>query len=276
MILSLCNEVLREHDLAGQCRIAAALGYGGLEMAPFTLTDDPTTLTTADGERVRAIAQDHGLVITGLHWLLVAPEGLSLTPDDPARRARTLGLLERLIDLCAAMGGTVLVHGSPAQRRLDHAATPEKARDNAAACLAQAAAWSAKAGVTYCIEPLNPGQADYVTTVAEAVEVVDRIGSPALRTMVDTSSAGLAEAEPVAEVIRRWWPTDKLAHIQINDTNRRAPGQGNDQFRPVFEALRDVGYDGPVAVEPFVYEPDGATTAAVAAGYVRGILEGLA
>jgi sugar phosphate isomerase/epimerase len=93
--------------------------------------------------------------------------------------------------------------------------------------------------------------------------------------MIDTSAAALAETQPVADVIRQWWPTGHLAHIQVNDRNRRAPGQGQDRFGPIFEALADVGFDGPVAVEPFDYIPDGPTTAAVATGYLRGIMEGL-
>jgi D-psicose/D-tagatose/L-ribulose 3-epimerase len=275
MLLSLCNEVLREHGFAEQCKIASALGYGGLEVAPFTLADDPVTITDGQALEYRNIAADHGLIVTGLHWLLVAPEGLSLTSDDPAVMARTRALLERLVEMCAVMGGAVLVHGSPGQRLLTHAATPQIARANAAHTLEKVAGWAKSAGVTYCLEPLSSPQTDYVNTVAEAVEIIDAIGSPALRTMIDTCSAGQAENESVADLIRRWWPTGKLAHIQINDTNQRAPGQGDNRFGPIFGALKDVGYDQPVAVEPFVYEPDGPTTAAVAAGYVRGVLEGL-
>jgi len=275
MLLSLCNEVLREHGFATQCKIAAALGYGGLEVAPFTLAKDPQTITDAEAAHYRTIAEDHGLTITGLHWLLIAPEGLSITSGDRDIQARTRSLLARLVELCALMGGTVLVHGSPGQRKLSHGATPEAARANSLENLSRVAKQAEAAGVTYCLEPLAKPQTDYVNTVAEAVEIIDAIGSPALKTMIDTCSAGQTENEPVAALIRRWWPTGKLAHIQINDTNQRAPGQGDNQFAPVFEALRDVGYTGPVAVEPFVYEPDGPTTAAVAAGYVRGVLEGL-
>jgi sugar phosphate isomerase/epimerase len=94
--------------------------------------------------------------------------------------------------------------------------------------------------------------------------------------MIDTASAGLAEEESVDALIRKWWPTGRIGHIQVNDTNQRAPGQGENKFTPVFQALKDVGYDGVIAVEPFIYEPDGSTTAAVAAGYIHGILENLA
>lgn len=275
MLLSLCNEVLREHGFADQCRLAAALGYKGLEIAPFTLADDPFSLMDADIAGFRRIATDHGLAVTGLHWLLVAPAGLSITADEKKVAARTSALIERLVEICALFGGTVLVHGSPEQRALSDAATPEAARENALHLFRQAAGWARAAGVTYCIEPLGANQTDFVNTIAEAIDLVDLVASPAFRTMIDTASAGVQEPLSVAETIRQYWPTGKLAHIQINDTNLRAPGQGDNRFAPVFRALRDVGYDGVVAVEPFIYEPDGPTTAAIAAGYVRGVLENL-
>ncbi|WP_373086009.1 sugar phosphate isomerase/epimerase family protein [Sneathiella sp.] len=275
MLLSLCNEVLREFPFPDQCRIAAALGYQGLEVAPFTLGDDPLALSDTVIRDCRRTAEDHGLAITGLHWLLIAPAGLSITTDDQALRRKTLSLLERLIEICAALGGSVLVHGSPAQRMLDHAASPEAARENAAGVFEKAAGWAAAANVTYCVEPLSRNQTDYINTVEEAAGIVDAINSPAFRTMIDTASAGLAEEETVAALIRKWVPTGRIAHIQVNDTNQRAPGQGENEFTPVFQALKDVGYDGIVAAEPFVYEPDGPTTAAVAAGYIRGIMENL-
>jgi len=93
--------------------------------------------------------------------------------------------------------------------------------------------------------------------------------------MLDTSAAGVTEELPVAALLERWLPTGMIAHIQVNDTNGRAPGQGAGRFGPVFAALRRHGYRGVVSVEPFDYRPDGPATAARAIGYIRGILETL-
>ena len=95
MKLALCNEVLARRPLAEQCRLAAALGYQGLEIAPFTLADDPSTLTERDAAGWREAASAHGLAVSSLHWLLVKPAGLSLTSDDAGVRGRTLDLLRQ-------------------------------------------------------------------------------------------------------------------------------------------------------------------------------------
>ena len=117
MRLALCNEVLRDRDFAAQCAYAAALGYDALEVAPFTLGDDPLALPPSRAREVRRAASDAGIAISGLHWLLVKPEGLSVTSPDPAVRARTIESMRSLVALCAELGGRYLVHGSPAQRR---------------------------------------------------------------------------------------------------------------------------------------------------------------
>src|SRR5688572_594983 len=118
MKLSLCNEVLREFDFARQCAYAAELGYAGLEVAPFTLGDNAYRMAESERAALRRAARDAGIAISGLHWLLVAPAGLSITSADRTVWARTIDVMHRLIELCAELGGTYLVHGSPAQRRV--------------------------------------------------------------------------------------------------------------------------------------------------------------
>jgi sugar phosphate isomerase/epimerase len=270
MRISLCNEVVRDLDFAAQCALAAALGYDGLEVAPFTLdAEAPQLLTAARRTELRRAAADAGIPITSLHWLLVAPAGLSITTADSATRARTLDVMERLVALAADLGATVLVHGSPGARQV--AADGDAARAEEA--MALAGAWAAQHGVTYCLEPLDAGQTNWCTTLAEAAAIVRRIGNPALRTMLDTCAAGNGEAEGVVPLLERWVPTGLIAHVHLNDRNRRGPGQGEDRFGPVLAALRRTAYAGFCAVEPFDYVPDGPTSAARAIGYLRALQE---
>lgn len=276
MKLALCNEVLAGLPLERQCEYAAALGYDGLEIAPFTLSDTPDAIAPAEAARIRRVVESFGLVVTGLHWLLVKPAGLSLTTPDAALRARTLQVMQRLVGLCAELGGAVLVHGSPGQRRIAEGDTHAVALARLQDALAQVAVTAATQGVVYCIEPLSPHETQLLNTVAQAAEVVRAIGSPHLRTMIDCSAAGLAESEPVPALIDRWLPTGLIGHVQVNDPNRRAPGQGPMAFAPILAALQRHGYAGVIGVEPFDYVPDGPGAAAFAAGYLKGLREALA
>ena len=272
MKLSLCNEVVRELPFERQCALAAELGYAGLELAPFTLGEDSYRMPASERAAVRDACAKAGIAISGLHWLLVAPKGLSITTADRAAWERTVEVMRRLVELCADLGGDYLVHGSPAQRRVG--GDPD-APARAEAAWAAVAPDAEAAGVTYCIEPLAARETDFVNTVADAAAIVRRIANPALRTMIDTAAAAMAEPEPVAAAIERWMPTGLIAHIQLNDSNRRGPGEGRDAFAPVLAALQRTSYDGWIAMEPFEYIPDGPTCAARSIGYIAGIIDAL-
>ncbi|MEY4711867.1 MAG: hypothetical protein RIS88_1317 [Pseudomonadota bacterium] len=271
MKLALCNEVLRHLSLDAQCEMAAQLGYQGLEVAPFTLFQDARELDERLAARARASAQAQGLLISSLHWLLVKPEGLSMvTPDEGVRQA-TLDWIRRLIAFAQHCGARVLVHGSPAQRNPQAGQSLADAHARLEDSLRRLAPWAQAAGVTYCLEPLSRVETSVVNTVQEAAQMIARVGSPAVRTMLDASAASQAESEPIAQVLARHLDTGDIAHVQVNDKNRRGPGQGDTDLLPLVRVLRERQYTGWVAVEPFEYRPDGATTAAFSAGHMQAL-----
>lgn len=268
----LCNEVVRDLEFSAQADLAARLGYAGLEVAPFTLdAQAPHALPGPERARLRRAAADAGAPILGLHWLLVAPAGLSITSAEPELRARTLDIIRGLIVLAADLGAEYLVHGSPGQRRVEAPGDAGRAGE----AIAMAGEWAREAGVTYCLEPLDAGQTNWMTGVAEAAAFTAGLGNPHLRAMLDVCAAGNGEAEAVATLLARHIPGGQIGHVHLNDRNKRAPGQGHDRFTPILQALRDAGYAGRCGVEPFEYMPDGATCAARAIGYLDGCMQAI-
>ena len=275
MRIALCNEVIAPMPFPRQCEYAAKLGYDGLEIAPYTFSEEPHRLGKAQLAAARSAAEDAGIAITGLHWLLLKPPGLSISTRDAAVRMKTLEVMLALVDQCAELGGRYLVHGSPHQRRIDSGDTRAAALGRAQEAFATVAERAEKAGVLYCIEPLSSDQTPLVNTLEEAAALVDAIGSRAVRSMLDCSAAGRMETAPLAALVDKWLPRGMIAHVQVNDRNRRGPGQGEQRFAPLLAALVRHGYAGDIAVEPFDYVPDGPGAAARAIGYIRGILEAL-
>jgi len=272
MRISLCNEVIRELSFERQCAFARAVGYDGLEIAPFTLGEDPHLMPSSRRTRLRAAAAAEGIVITSLHYLMLAPPGLSITSEVSAEHQRSIDVMRRLCDLAAELGASILVHGSPAQRRLEVGREAE-GRKRAVQAFAAAAEAAGNAGVSYCIEPLATTETKLVNSVAEAAAIVSEIAHPALRTIIDCCAAARAESQGLPELLQHLLPTGIVAHIHFNDPNRRGPGEGGLGFAPILAALRAGGYQGVAAVEPFLYQPDGPTCAARAIGYLRGLEE---
>ena len=272
VLVSLCNEVIAGMPFAKLCAFARTVGYDGLEIAPMTLSPEPHLLGAAQRAELRRAAADAGIAITGLHYLLRAPEGLSITAADTGVRARTIDVMRRLCDLAAELGARILVHGSPDQRKIEPGREAE-GRKYAAECFAAVAEAAQAARVTYCIEPLARDQTGCINTVAEAATLVRQIASPAVRTMVYCCAAGRTEAQPIPDLLREWLPSGLIAHIHFNDPNRRGPGEGDLAFAPIVQALADAGYGGNASIEPFIYQPDGPACAARAIGYIRGLSE---
>ena len=273
MRLVCCTELLHREGVGfeDQCRFAKALGYQALELAVECLPDDPRRVDMADIRALRAIAEQNGLEIAGLHWLLSNAPALSIT--DPARMGETRDYLLQLVAICAELGGRVLVHGSPKQRVPLSGMSAAARLAHVADLFRPVAAAAARHDVIYAIEPLSRDQTPFINTLEEAQALVDMVGSGHFRTMLDCSSAALAETESVPELVRKWLPTGKVAHIHLNDSNRGAPGTGDDDFSAIIAAIVETGYDGDLSVEPFTTCISSQVTLAIAAATTRAHLQ---
>ncbi len=265
MRYAICNETFEGWDHERVCRVTAGLGYQGLEVAPFTLAPRIGEVTPERRRTLRRQAEDNGLTICGLHWLLAKTEGLCLTSPEEAVRRRTADYLVELARCCRDLGGDLMVFGSPAQRRIPAGYTRAQAADFAVDTFRRAAAGLADQGVRLCLEPLSPPEADFINTCAEAVEILDRIGHPNFVLHLDVKA--MATDGPATELIRRY--AARTGHFHANDPNRRGPGFGATDFVPIFRALRDSGYRGWMSVEVFDYAPDPETVARESIRYMR-------
>lgn len=272
MKISLCNEVIATLSFEEQCKFIRATSYDGIEIAPFTLGEEPHKLSSSKKKEVKKIAADYGVPITSLHYLMIAPKGLSITSSDKFVRDLSTDVMCRLCDLAAELGAKLLIHGSPNQRLLEPGKESEQTKYGIE-CFAKAADAAARNKVVYLLEPMSVKSTGFINTVEQAAKVIRDINSPGLGTMLDCSAAGHSETEPIPDVLKKWIPTGLIAHIHFNDPNRRGPGEGNLAIAPIVKALRDAGYKGDAAIEPFIYEPDGPACAARGIGYLRGIME---
>ncbi len=254
MRFAICNETWQHEQLgfAEVCSRARAIGYEGLEIAPFTLAQDPAKLTLAQARHMGRIARDAGLEVVGLHWLLVKPAGLHLTTPDGAVRARTVEFARHLARVCAALGGRVMVWGSPKQRSLDASWKRADAEARAADALRAVCVEAGACGVELAIEPLGPGETNYLNTADETVELIRRVGHPACRLHLDVKAMS-TEPESIPSLIARHRPL--TAHFHANDPNLRGPGMGEVDFKPIAQALKASGYRRWVSVEVFDYSP---------------------
>ncbi len=246
---AICNEIFQDWEFAESCRAMKKAGYEGIEIAPFTLGEDPAQVSASRRRELAGIMQTEGLEFAGLHWLMVAPKGLHVTTPDETLRERSWQHIRNLIDLCAALGaGGIMVFGSPFQRATTGGASRQEATGRFIDGLAAVAPHAEASGVTILVEALPAAQCDVVQTLDEAAAIVSEIGNPAVRTMFDTHNA-IDEKEPHAVLLDRHY--EIIGHVHVNELDGKHCGQGDYDFKPVLEVLIRRGYGRWVSLEAF-------------------------
>jgi D-psicose/D-tagatose/L-ribulose 3-epimerase len=257
---SMCNEAFEGHSFAGTAKAIRRAGYAGIEIAPFTLAEEPSAITAAARREYRDVMVSEGLAFVGLHWLMVSPKGFHVTGPDAELRRRSWEHIARLIDLCADLGnGGVMVFGSPKQRCATGGLSRAEAVRNFVDGLASIAPHAGARGVKVLVEALPENQCDVVQTLAEAVAVVREAASPAIQTMFDVHNA-IDESEPHAALVDKYF--DFIRHVHVNELDGRHCGAGTYDYKPVLEVLARRNYQGWISLEAFDFTPGAARLAA--------------
>lgn len=269
MKFAICNELFEGWDFNRTVRFVAEAGYDGIEIAPFTLADSVRDIPDGKRRELKERVTDTGIVVTGLHWLLIKPEGLHINHPDPLVRQRTIDYLKDLIDFCADLGGKILVFGCPNQRVILPEIDRHQGWDLACEGFAAVAANAAGRGVTLCLEALPASATNLLVTNAEVLAMVKAINHPNIQMMLDVKSM-CSENLPIPDNIRNC--SGFFHHVHANDPNLRGPGFGELDFKPIFQTLTDLHYDGFVSVEVFDFKPDPVTIAIQSLEYMKKCL----
>lgn len=273
MRFAICNETFQDWPFDKAFAFAAELGYTGLEIAPFTINTNAYEITPAKRAEVRKQADDAGLAIIGLHWLLAKTTGYYLTTPDDAVRKKTADYLGELGRLCRDLGGSLMVLGSPQQRNLLPGVTHEQAMELAADCLCRTMPTLEECGVTLAVEPLGPADGTFLNTAEFGARLCEMVASPHCRLHLDCKAMS-SEAKPIPQILRE--QRRLMHHFHANDPNLRGPGMGELDFVPIFQTLAELDYRGWVSVEVFDYAPGVEALAGESIEYMEECLAKLA
>ncbi len=269
MKFAICNETFQNQTFQQACDCASKCGYDGIEVAPFMLGESVKDISEAERKNIRNTAEDAGLEVVGLHWLLLTPKGLHLNCADQSVRQKTQDYYQEMIRFCAEIGGKVMVHGSPQQRNWEPHEYYQDVFQRTVEFYQNCMNTAQECGVTICFEPLTHAETNFINSARDALELIQAVNHPNFQLHLDVKAMCGGEFYPPAEVIKKY--KDVLKHFHTNDRNKKGPGTGDVDYKPIAAALKEIGYDGYLSVEVFDYTPNPETIAKESIQYLKSI-----
>jgi D-psicose/D-tagatose/L-ribulose 3-epimerase len=214
-------------------------GFDGVELPLFE----------GDTSHYKTVARElknQGLGCTTV--TVVGPDTNPISPDAAVRQ----GAVDRhkwAIEMTATLSGEFLCGPFHSPLAVFSGTGPtEDEKQRAVDVLRQSAEFAKQHNVGLCIEYLNRFECYFLTTAAQAKELVQRVNHPSFRTMYDTFHANIEEknAEKAIKDL-----AGHFAHVHISESDRGIPGTGMVHWEESFRALRQVRYDGWLVIEAF-------------------------
>ncbi len=214
-------------------------GFDGVELPLFE----------GDAAHYRGIAQElrkQGLGCTAV--TVCSPETNPISPEASVRQ-KALDHHKWAIEMTATLGGTHLC--GPYHSALGHFSgegPTDDEKKRAVEVLRKSADFAQQHNVTLAIEYLNRFECYFLTTAAQAKELVKAVNHPNFRSMYDTFHANIEEKSP-GKTIHDF--AGSFAHVHISESDRGTPGTGMVHWQETFKALKEANFDGWFVIEAF-------------------------
>ena len=249
MKFSACTAAFGMADLKKIIDTSAELGYDAVELT--VALHLPVDSTKERRKEVLGWIHDAGIVCSALHYIIDGT--LRLLSTDPEMMQKSVDYMKKVVDVAYDMECQTVIVGSGGKTR---SFEPDWEREAGVKCMVevihQVGEYAQEKGVTLAIEAINRYETNFLNTLEEAVNFVNMVNLPNVRTMADTYHLNIEEVNP-KETILKYGHT--LANLHLADSNRQAPGDGHFDFASVAEALREVGFNGYCSFEVFGLYP---------------------
>lgn len=226
----------------------AATGFSGVELSLRHVHE-------LDFEWLAGELEKYGLRVSAFATGRMYLEGkLCLCDLRPSVRAKIQEELIAVMKLASRFQAPVIIGGVRGRLTGDFSHR-EKQREAAIHALRRLAMIAKDLGIYLVLEPINRYETNFINCTAEGIELIQNVGHPALKLLLDTFHMNIEEADPLSAIRKA---SKQLGYIHFADNNRLAPGQGHIDFPAVVKVLTEIGYSGFITAE-VLPKPDDAT-----------------
>lgn len=222
----------------------ARLGFDILELAASPFPE-------YDAQMIRSLrntAKANGITLTAGHGPTASQ---NIASPDPSVRANALAFYEKAFDVMAELDIHLIGGGIYSYWPVDYSKSIDKVDDweRSVEGVSRMAEMAAQRDITLGLEVLNRFEGYILNSADEGVKFVEQVNKDNVKVMLDTFHMNIEETS-FGDAIRT--VGKHLGHFHTGEANRLCPGQGRLPWKEIGEALREIGYDGSVVMEPFV------------------------
>lgn len=224
----------------------ARVGYDLIEIPAL----DPDKIDAAMTAR---LLEEYGLAST---ISLGLGRDTDISSADPEAVARGEALLMKVVAIARDIGATHMCGVlSSAMLKYYQPATTAGV-EQSAEVLRRVCERAAESGITVGLEVVNRYETNIANTAAQGVALCEMVGAPNVQVHLDTYHMNIEEADAARAIVETG---DRLGYFHLGDSHRGYLGSGSIDFDPVFRALAQIDYAGPLVFESFSSEVVDAT-----------------
>lgn len=179
-------------------------------------------------------------------------ERTNLLSDDPKIRTNGIKALKKLVDINLELGSNILGGVNYAGWGCLSGKPPTQQEwDNSVSAMKEVATYASQKHpkLKICVEPVNRFETHFINTAEAGVEYCKAVGTGNMGVHLDCFHM-IREETSFKEAVFTCGK-EYLGYIHVCESNRGIPGTGLVPWGEFFQAVKDVGYDGPLVIESF-------------------------
>jgi sugar phosphate isomerase/epimerase len=247
---------------SAQCHLLKSLDYDGIELSLL----EPEKI---DIRQIEEVIDSYQIRIpalgTGGTYIRF---GYSLGDNDEVYREKAIDRIYKYIDFASEIKSKVII--GLIRGRYKHDSSLKKEKSNIISSLKRCITFAEDSGVELLFEPINRFEMDSYNTISESIELIEEIGSKNLTLLIDSFHIYLEE-DPIFIWDELKSICNKVGHIHLADTTRRAPGSGHFDFKGFLNIFKKAGYNQFVSIET-IMKPSFEEVAKSSSEYLKLIL----
>ena len=181
----------------------------------------------------------------------VLGEDTNIISPDPKIRKQGIEHLKRTIDINNEIGSKIL--GGVNYACWGYLSGKCRTEDEwkwSVEAMQVAAVYAKETGdVNLCVEPVNRFETHFLNVAADAVQYCRDVGFDNMKVHLDSFHM-IREELSFTEAVNTCGK-QYLGYVHVCENNRGIPGTGLVPWKEFFEALINIGYDGPLVIESF-------------------------